>query len=172
MKLPDSPKMIAYISLLTAAIALATALLRFPILFGYVHLGDGLIFVAAMIIGPYAALPAALGSAMADAFSGYMIYAPVTFLIKGVMGWAAGYFSVQLRDVKHPYAFLTVVYLMCELWMAFGYLAYDWFLYKEAALGMFPFNLLQGLFGIIIGLIFIKAFHRIRPLENLAEDKD
>ena len=81
MKIFGTSKMIAYVSLLTASIALATAWLKFPVLFGYVHLGDGLIFVAAMILGPYSALPAAIGSAMADLFTGYTIYATVTFLI-------------------------------------------------------------------------------------------
>ncbi len=172
MKIFGTSKMIAYVSLLTASIALATAWLKFPVLFGYVHLGDGLIFVAAMILGPYSALPAAIGSAMADLFTGYTIYAPVTFLIKGVMGLTAGFVSQKFREIKHAYLVLTIVYILCELWMVLGYLAYDWILYEEAAFGMIPFNLLQGLFGVIIGLIFVKAFHRIRPLENLVQDKD
>ena len=45
----------------------------------------GMILLAAMVVGPLAIPAAAIGSALADLFSGYALYAPATFAIKGLV---------------------------------------------------------------------------------------
>jgi uncharacterized membrane protein len=46
---------------------------------------------AASILGPFAAISAAIGSALADLIVGYSLYMPATFLIKGLMGLISGF---------------------------------------------------------------------------------
>lgn len=49
-------------------IALLTAFVRLPVVMlkGYAHLGDVGILLSSLILGPFAAVPAAVGSALAD----------------------------------------------------------------------------------------------------------
>lgn len=82
---------LAYGGLLTALIAALTAYVKIAIPGGYFHPGDGAIALACALLGPYAAIPAALGSFLADALSGYLQYAPYTLVIKGLMGFVAGW---------------------------------------------------------------------------------
>ena len=79
------------LAMFTAAIAVTTAYLSIPNGFGgYIHLGDGIIFMSAMLLGPAGAISAGIGSGIADLLVGYGMYAPVTFVIKGIMGLLVG----------------------------------------------------------------------------------
>lgn len=80
--------------LLIAIIAVSTMVIAIPIPFtnGYVHIGDSMIFLAVLILGwKYGAIAAATGSAMADAFLGYVHWVPWTFCIKGIMALFVGF---------------------------------------------------------------------------------
>ena len=86
-------------ALMAALICVATFVVRIPTpLHGYVNLGDCLVLFAASILSPwYAALAAGLGSALADLISGYVIYAPATFVIKALM---ALLFCLFIKNIK------------------------------------------------------------------------
>ncbi len=50
---------------------------------GYIHLGDAIIYFAAVLLPtPYAALAAAVGGAIADTASGYLVYVIPTIIAK------------------------------------------------------------------------------------------
>ena len=72
----QTTRRLAYGGLMAALIALLTAYVRLDILFflsmhsGYAHLGDVGIVIASLLMGPFAAAPAALGSAIADLWRG------------------------------------------------------------------------------------------------------
>jgi uncharacterized repeat protein (TIGR04002 family) len=59
---------------------------RIPTAKGYIHIGDAAIYLAASILPqPSAAIAAAMGGFMADAFTGYMVWAPYTLVIKACL---------------------------------------------------------------------------------------
>ena len=66
-------------------------LIRIPTpLKGYINLGDAIVLLCAFLLPPsYAFFAAGIGSMLADIFSGYAVYAPATFIIKGLMALAA-----------------------------------------------------------------------------------
>ena len=74
-------------ALLAALTCVATMVIKIPSpLHGYLNLGDGVVLLAGWVLTPgYGFLAAGLGSALADLISGYLIYAPATFLIKGLI---------------------------------------------------------------------------------------
>ena len=74
-------------ALLAAMILLVTAyVLHIPVAYGYIHLGDTVIYLAAVLLpAPYAMLAAALGGALADVVSGAAIWALPTAVIKALM---------------------------------------------------------------------------------------
>ena len=67
-----------------------------PVTGGYVHLGDGAIFLAALLLGPLGIPAAALGSGLSDLLGGYMVYVLPTMVIKALValiawkGWKEG----------------------------------------------------------------------------------
>ena len=74
---------------------------------GYIHLGDGMILLAAMVVGPLAIPAAAIGSALADLFSGYALYAPATAVIKGLVALIAWLMYRRGHIVRTAVAFLA-----------------------------------------------------------------
>ena len=95
----DKIRAITYGGILSAVILLATWVIKFPIPggYGYINFGDGAIFAAAVVLGPFAAICAAIGSVFADLLAGFPQYMIPTLIIKGLMGLIAG---VVLRRRK------------------------------------------------------------------------
>lgn len=60
-----------------------------PVTGGYVHLGDGAIFLSVLLLGPLGIPAAAVGSMLSDLIGGYMVYVLPTFLIKGLVALVA-----------------------------------------------------------------------------------
>jgi uncharacterized repeat protein (TIGR04002 family) len=78
---------IALAGLFSALVFVMTAYFpRIPTTRGYIHIGDAAIYLAAsMLPQPYAAAAAGLGGFMADALTGYIIWAPSTLIIKSCL---------------------------------------------------------------------------------------
>lgn len=75
-------------ALFAALIYVITAFLHIPTGFngGYIHLGDILIYLAAVLLPtPYAMISAAIGAGLSDALSGGMLWVLPTIIIKPVM---------------------------------------------------------------------------------------
>jgi len=144
-------KTVAYGALGAALIMVATAFIKVPgPIAGYYHLGDGVLFAMAMLLGAHTgALAAGAGSALADLMAGYGIYAPVTFLIKATMGYLAGRFASG-NALRRAF-----VFLLCEAIMAAGYFAFEAVVYGiGVALANIAFNLVQSVLGMVIGVAF------------------
>ena len=77
----------AVAAMLAALACVATMIIKIPTpLKGYVNLGDCVVLLCGSILSPaYAFLAAGIGSGLADVLSGYLVYAPATFAIKGAM---------------------------------------------------------------------------------------
>ena len=77
-------KRITMTAMFAALICILTYFIKIPTLNGYINIGDTLILLIGVLLPPvYSFFASAIGSSLADIFSGYMIYAPITFLIKG-----------------------------------------------------------------------------------------
>lgn len=74
-------------ALFAALICVMTFVVHLPVgAGGYVHLGDGFIYLAAAFLPmPHAMAAAGIGAAMADLFAGYPLYIPFTLIIKALM---------------------------------------------------------------------------------------
>ncbi len=155
---------IAYIGMLSAVVMLATYAITIPIPngMGYFNLGDGVIFGISAIIGPYAAICAALGSALADLVV-FPLYIPGTFIIKGAMGLLAG--GILKKRPGLRWYNLALLFIACELVMVSGYFLYETLIYGyAAALGSVPANMLQGIAGVVLGLAIVPLARRIKTI--------
>ncbi|MBQ7046983.1 MAG: TIGR04002 family protein [Oscillospiraceae bacterium] len=104
--------------LFAAMICITTAFIfHIPIGNGYVHVGDSLIYLAACVLPfPYGIAAAAIGAAMADAMTGYVIYVIPTFIIKSLnaacfyaIGRQQKLFSVKTIIASALSCFVTIV---------------------------------------------------------------
>lgn len=70
---------------LTSLVFVVTAYLHIPTNNGYVHVGDGLIYLSACLMPwPYALFIGAAGAFLADCLTGYAIWAPGSVVIKAM----------------------------------------------------------------------------------------
>ncbi len=86
-------KKIVLSALMIALVFLTTYFTRIPTLLpgGYFNLGDSVIMLAAVFLGPLGGLAAgAIGSSFADLAAGSLLYAPITLVVKGLEGLIVG----------------------------------------------------------------------------------
>ena len=150
-------------SLFAALICVATMLIKIPSpLKGYINLGDGIVLLASWILPlPYGLIAAGLGSALADLFSGYVVYAPATFIIKALMAVVA--YSCYALFVKKAKSTVSRVFsgILSEFVMILGYFLFEGVLYGFVpSLVNIPANAVQAVAGIIIGVILITVFEK------------
>ncbi len=170
-------KKVIFAAVVAALICVLTMFPKLPIPMvngGYIHMGDTLIIVGAFILNPvYAALAAGIGSALADLFSGYAIYAPATFVIKALIAFVAAWlFTAMKRKQKNTVIFNFFVAIVAELVMVLGYFLFETILYGlgPAAVAA-PFNLAQAAFGAIFGVIVIKIIASNKSLKKLLTEE-
>lgn len=160
----ENIKRIVYGGLFAAAIMIATAYIMIPNgLGGYIHIGDGIIFCSAIVLGPYASISAGIGSVLADLIAGYGVYAPVTFVIKTAMGLIAG-LTYKARALKRIF-----FYCIAEIIMIAGYFFYELLMGGFAkALEASLLNLVQAAFGIGFGVVLYPVLMKVtqQNIEN------
>ncbi|WPC41549.1 ECF transporter S component [Clostridium sp. JS66] len=116
---------IVQISLMAAITYIATAVINIPsgvIIKGVVHLGDSMVFLAAILLGKKKGfLSAAIGMCIFDLFSPYAIWAPFTFVIKGVMAYIAATIAYR-KDYDGNNIFNNVfAFILGGIWMIGAY---------------------------------------------------
>jgi uncharacterized membrane protein len=168
-------------ALLTAFTTVATLVIKFPTpTLGYIHLGDSLVLLCGIILGPVGgAFSAGIGSMFADIFAGCVSYAPATLIIKALTAMIAG-FIFHKTNCKH--SFKTIIAgIPSELFMVLGYFAYEVFLFMTSAqstssaslaaaiaasvIGI-PFNLVQGIVGIVIAIALLPVLLKIDDIRE------
>lgn len=79
-------------ALLAALTTAATMVIRIPTpTLGYIHLGDSMVLICGILLGPgLGAAAAGIGSMLADLFSGFTAWAPGTFAIKALTALVGG----------------------------------------------------------------------------------
>ena len=156
-------KKIAIAALLAALTCVTTMIIKIPSpLKGYLNLGDCVVLLSGWMLNPaYGFLAAGLGSALADLFSGYIAYAPATFVIKGFMALIAFYGFKSLRHKIGHLPSRIIAGLLAEVVMILGYYGFEGFLYGFGpALVNIPANAIQGIAGLILGCMLIKVFEK------------
>jgi uncharacterized membrane protein len=148
-----------------AAVTCVFTLVRFPIMGGrgYVHLGDIAANFAALAFGPWFGLVIAGGGmALADLY-GYASYAPTTLVVHGLQGFVVGYIAYLSR--QRPGGMLVGA-IVGEVIMVAGYfLAEALFLIGLVpAIANLPWNVAQGLFGLLGVYVFLMVGRAYPPL--------
>lgn len=163
-------KRIVTSALFAAIVCVTTMIIKIPSpLKGYINLGDGVVLLCSwMLPAGYGFLAAGIGSALADVFSGYMIYVPATFIIKGLMALISMGTYKLIKGKLSDFPSRVISAVLAEIVMVLGYLLFEGIIYGFAAsLVNVPANAIQGLAGIILAVFLFKALEKSNFKLNL-----
>ncbi|MBA7500078.1 hypothetical protein ES708_00963 [subsurface metagenome] len=170
--LPKSPFSIAITSIFAALTCVLTMLISIPVpaTGGYINIGDVGVMLTALIFGPViGSLGGGIGSALADIFLGYPIWAPATFIVKGLEGLIVGLIA-NPRKVRTYFNFYDIIAVIIGgLTMVFGYFIVEAFVFNfgiAPALVELPGNLFQSIIGAIISLSLIVVLRIVIKISN------
>ena len=159
----NTTKKIVFAALLAALACVATMIIKIPTpLGGYIHAGDAVVVLAGFLLGPvWGALAAGLGSALADVISGYVLYAPGTFVIKAVVALLAGWI-IGTKLIKNEFAKALVAGIIGGIVMVGGYMLYEavFMGFGIGAAANIPMNCIQGAFGAVAGAALYIALSK------------
>lgn len=121
---------IVLIALFSALVCVLTTFVQIPCPVGYINFGDSLIFIAASLLGPTGGMiVGAVGSSFADIFSGFVVYAPFTFVVKGGEGFLCGIlYSFAFKKFRPIFRRLSSM-VIAGAWMIVGYFFSDMIIY-------------------------------------------
>lgn len=153
-------------AMMTAMVMIATTFFKIPNAMGYIHLGDGFVLLAAIILPKkYACFAGGVGAGLADIYGGYAVWAPWTLVIKIVMVLIVQLFfdflTKRASNGKHiakiagiPFAELFA-YVLAVLWTVSGYYIAQGFISGNwiAPVADVPGNVLQAAVGSVIAIL-------------------
>ena len=114
-------KLTCMTAIFAALVYVVTAYLHIPTYNGYVHCGDGFIFIAACLLPmPYSVIVGVLGAMLADLLTGFAIWAPGSMIIKGLLALLFTCKSNKILTVRN-----LIMLLPAALISAGGYYLYE-----------------------------------------------
>ena len=166
-KRKSSTFQIAAATIFAALVAMATIVFQIPIpatVGAYFNIGDAVIYVAALLFGPFVGLIAGAGAALADIMVGSP-YASVTFIVKAVEGFLVGFLMKKFNSkIKNFTLCASIAVLIGGFEMVGGYFIYDAYMYGYAtALMLALMNIGQMLLSLIIAVPIIHTVLRVFP---------
>lgn len=158
-------------ALFMALTCVATMSIRIPTpgTGGYIHPGDALVILSGALFGPvWGFLIAGIGSCLADLLGGYLVYVPITFLIKGLVAFSSGLIFQKLAGFsKKHYLALALGGIADIVLVAGGYFFFEFFLYGQGAAASIPANLIQGTSGLLISQLLYPVLAAVPDVKRM-----
>ncbi len=169
-----SVKKLALNGVMIALVFLTTYFTRIPTPLpgGYFNLGDAVIMLTAVFLGPFGGLIAgAIGSCLTDIIAGSMLYAPITLVVKGIEGLTVGLLMQNYNQSEGALAKIRLIFaiLAGASVMTTGYFLSEAFLLgvfdeafglAAAVSGLIP-NMIQGGLSAALGYILVLVLRKI-----------
>ena len=163
-------KKLVITALFMALTMVSTMVIRIPLSFGYVNLGDVFVLLSVFILGPICGtIAAGIGSGLADLF-GYITYAPGTLIIKSMMALVVWLIYTLLLKATNKKILAEIVGgIMGVFLMVCGYFLYELLFFTTAAVAIVnaPWNLVQGGIGVALSVIIMRILTATKALEKL-----
>ena len=138
----------------TALVFVVTAYLHIPTNNGYIHVGDGFIYLAACLLPwPYAMTVGAGGALLADCLTGFAVWAPGSVVIKALTALLFSRKGNKIVNLRNALALLPAAALCVG-----GYYLYESILYGNfvSPLSGIPASITQAAAS---SIVFIAAGH-------------
>lgn len=139
--------------------------LPFSVNGGLIHLGNVALFTIAIVFGGRkGAIAGAFGMGLFDILSGWMLWAPFTFVVRGLMGFIIG--TVAHRNGKEGTNMLYNLggIILGSIWMIVGYYFTEVILYGNwvSPFTSIPGNLTQLAIGLAVSLPLSATLIKIK----------
>ena len=160
-------KKISFCGMFAALIFAFTMFVKIPVASGYVHLGDALVYVCAMLLGgPYAFFAAIIGEGLADIAGGYLIYFPATVIVKSLV--VIPFVIIRKRSKNKLLTKISALMtLPAGLVTVVGYFLADLIIDKAYAIVDIPGNIIQAVGSAIIFIVVAFAFDKSKIIEKI-----
>ena len=136
----------------TALVFVVTAYLHIPTNNGYIHIGDGLIYLAACVLPwPYAMVVGAGGAFLADCLTGFAVWAPGSVIIKALTVLLFSSKKDKVINLRNSLAVLPAT-IVC----VGGYYLYESLIYGNfvSPLAGIPASVTQSVASAIVFIAF------------------
>jgi uncharacterized membrane protein len=160
--------------LLIALVFVATRFInvRLPISVngGLIHLGNVMLFTAAIVFGgKKGAIAGAFGMGLFDVLSGWALWAPFTFVIRGVMGLIVGKIAYARGKEGENVAYNIIGILLSSVWMIGGYYVTEGIVYGNwvTPVTSIPGNIAQLVMGLVLGIPLSVILKRVAKKANI-----
>jgi uncharacterized membrane protein len=160
---------LAIAAVFAALVCIATIVftISIPATSGYFNLGETVIYVAALLFGPYVGgLAGGVGAAIADMIMAAQ-FAPGTLIIKGVEGLIVSFLNRRLPKRMEKLSLNAIIAVIVGgLEMVAGYFLYENLVLSysiAAATVEIPFNIVQMLVGLIVSIPVVRIVLRVFP---------
>lgn len=154
-----STRQLTLAALFMALTTVATMVIHIPVpaTQGFVNVGDSFVLLSGLLFSHYyGALIGGVGSALADLFLGYTIFAPVTLIVKAIEALLASYID-RGSTVSRVIAVIVGV-----TWMVFGYFIFEVFMFDlPVALSAVIPNSIQGIVSAGLALLLYPIVRRL-----------
>lgn len=159
-------------AMFAALTCIATMIIKIPIpaASGYIHPGDAVVILSGIFLGPVSGFFAAgIGSAMADLLSGYAIYSPISFVIKGLVAFlVAMAYRFLIQKAKVAALLCSGIINLCLV--VAGYFCYEAVLYGvPAALPGIVANIIQGGAGLVLTFVLYPILMAIPEVKKMTQ---
>lgn len=154
-----STRQLTLAALFMALTTVATMVIHIPVpaTQGFVNVGDSFVLLSGLLFSHYyGALIGGVGSALADLFLGYTIFAPVTLIVKAIEALLASYID-RGNTVSRVIAVIVGV-----TWMVFGYFIFEVFMFDlPVAISAVIPNSIQGAVSAGLALLLYPIVRRL-----------
>lgn len=154
-----STRQLTLAALFMALTTVATMVIHIPVpaTQGFVNVGDSFVLLSGLLFSHYyGALIGGVGSALADLFLGYTIFAPVTLIVKAIEALLASYID-RGNTVSRVIAVIVGV-----TWMVFGYFIFEVFMFDlPVAISAVIPNSIQGAVSAGLALLLYPNVRRL-----------
>lgn len=143
-----------------AAMIFGLTMLHVPIgAGGYIHVGDAVIYVTALLMGgPWAFVSAAIGAACADIVSGFAVYAIPSAVIKVLI--AVPFVLISKKESKLLSVRSAAFTVISGIITILGYFLTDLIVYREGAIADLPANVIQAVGSAVVFVVLAFALDR------------
>lgn len=155
-------------AMLIALIFVSTLLLniKLPITAngGLIHLGTGMLFIVSILFGPKkGAIAGAFGMAVFDLISGWTLWAPITFIARGVQGYIVGKIAWSKGRNGRNSGFNFLGALVSVPFMIAGYYVGERILFGNwiIPLASIPGDIIQNIVGMIVAIPAVVMLKKI-----------
>ncbi len=154
--------------LMISLVCIATIAIQIPVpgTNGYVNIGDSMIFIASILLGPFTGMIAGgIGSALADILSGYSHWAIFTLIIKGFEGYIVG---VIIK--KHSSLIINILgTIVGSFAMILGYFIAGIIINGSVVISFssIPSNMVQAIMSILIALPISYSLSNVKYIKSL-----